>query len=145
MTVTDTGQGIRPEFLPHLFERFRQADSSTKRAHGGLGVGLAIVRTLVELHGGSVEAASRGEGQGATFTVRLPTIERQPESAADERRRRAVTDHAGLHGPAQNAASIPARGITSERNPSRLSGTMALTNPMTVSRQRLTRPPMERS
>ena len=72
--VTDTGRGIRAEFLPAVFERFRQADSSTTRAHGGLGIGLAIVRHLVELHGGSVSAASDGEDQGATFWVRLPAV-----------------------------------------------------------------------
>jgi PAS domain S-box-containing protein len=72
LVVTDTGQGIRPEFLPHVFEKFRQGDSSTARAHTGLGLGLAIVRHLVELHGGRVDAASRGEGQGSTFTVTLP-------------------------------------------------------------------------
>jgi CheY-like chemotaxis protein len=72
MTVSDTGCGIDPSFLPHLFERFRQADSSTTRSHGGLGLGLAIVRHLVELHGGRVRADSPGEGKGATFTVELP-------------------------------------------------------------------------
>ena len=72
ITVADTGAGIKPEFLPHVFERFRQAESSTNRAYGGLGLGLAIVRHLVELHGGSVSVASDGEGRGATFTVRLP-------------------------------------------------------------------------
>jgi PAS domain S-box-containing protein len=72
ITVSDTGQGISREFLPHVFDRFRQADSSTTRAHGGLGLGLAIVRHLVELHGGTVEAESEGEGQGSTFIVRLP-------------------------------------------------------------------------
>jgi signal transduction histidine kinase/DNA-binding response OmpR family regulator len=72
ITVTDTGQGIKPEFLPYVFERFRQADSSSTRAHGGLGLGLAIVRHLVELHGGHVGVESAGEGRGATFWVRLP-------------------------------------------------------------------------
>jgi signal transduction histidine kinase/ActR/RegA family two-component response regulator len=70
--VADTGKGISPDFLPHVFERFRQADSTTTRAYGGLGLGLAIVRHLVELHGGTVRAESPGEGQGATFTVNLP-------------------------------------------------------------------------
>jgi signal transduction histidine kinase len=72
VAVTDNGKGIDAEFLPHVFERFRQADSSVTRLHGGLGLGLAIVQQIVELHGGSVAVASEGAGQGATFTVRLP-------------------------------------------------------------------------
>ncbi|HYY43273.1 MAG TPA: ATP-binding protein, partial [Pyrinomonadaceae bacterium] len=72
ISVRDTGAGISPDFLPYVFDRFRQADQTTSRKHGGLGLGLAIVRHLVELHGGTVAAASAGEGQGATFTVRLP-------------------------------------------------------------------------
>ena len=72
LTVTDTGQGIDRDFLPYVFERFRQADSSTTRVHGGLGLGLAIVRHIVELHGGTVTAESAGENQGARFTVILP-------------------------------------------------------------------------
>ncbi|WP_174260032.1 ATP-binding protein [Myxococcus xanthus] len=72
ITVADTGQGISPQFLPHVFERFRQADGSTTRKAGGLGLGLAIVRHLVELHGGTVMATSEGEGRGATFIVSLP-------------------------------------------------------------------------
>ncbi|HKX27742.1 MAG TPA: ATP-binding protein [Blastocatellia bacterium] len=72
ITVSDTGQGIESQFLPYVFDRFRQADSSTARPHGGLGLGLAIVRHLVELHGGTVQAASSGENLGATFTVNLP-------------------------------------------------------------------------
>jgi signal transduction histidine kinase len=70
--VTDDGEGIPADFLPHVFAYFRQADPSMKRAHGGLGLGLAIVKHLVELHGGEVSAESRGPGQGATFTVTLP-------------------------------------------------------------------------
>jgi PAS domain S-box-containing protein len=72
ISVSDTGAGIAPEFLPHVFDRFRQADMGTTRQHGGLGLGLAIVRHLVELHGGEVTAESAGGGSGATFTVRLP-------------------------------------------------------------------------
>ena len=72
IVVSDTGIGILPDFLPHIFERFRQADSAAAREHAGLGLGLAIVRNLVELHGGTVYATSGGEGQGATFRVRLP-------------------------------------------------------------------------
>jgi PAS domain S-box-containing protein len=72
ITVSDTGQGISADFLPHVFDRFRQADSSTTRHQGGLGLGLAIVKQLVELHGGRITAKSRGEGQGATFSLILP-------------------------------------------------------------------------
>ncbi len=72
--VTDTGKGIAPEFLPHVFERFRQEDGSTTRQFGGLGLGLAIVHYLVGVHGGTVEAQSAGEGQGATFTVQIPML-----------------------------------------------------------------------
>ncbi len=74
ITVSDNGRGVSPEFLPYVFDRFRQADSSITRMHGGLGLGLAIVRNLVELHGGSVQAQSPGEGLGATFRVQLPII-----------------------------------------------------------------------
>jgi signal transduction histidine kinase/ActR/RegA family two-component response regulator len=72
--VSDTGQGISPEFLPHVFERFRQEDGSTTREHGGLGLGLAVVRHLVEQHGGSVSAESAGDQLGSTFTVNLPVM-----------------------------------------------------------------------
>jgi PAS domain S-box-containing protein len=72
IVVSDTGQGISPDFLPHVFDRFRQADQKTNRQHGGMGLGLAIVRHLVEMHGGSVRASSEGEDKGATFTVMLP-------------------------------------------------------------------------
>ncbi|MBO0721679.1 MAG: response regulator [Blastocatellia bacterium] len=83
--VSDTGQGISNEFLPYVFERFRQADSSTTRKYGGLGLGLAIVRHLVELHGGSVSAESPGSGQGAAFTVKLPlAATREKESTLDQ-------------------------------------------------------------
>ncbi|HEU4795865.1 MAG TPA: ATP-binding protein, partial [Pyrinomonadaceae bacterium] len=72
IVVSDTGQGISADFLPHVFDRFRQADQKTSRQHGGMGLGLAIVRHLVEMHGGSVRANSEGEGRGSTFTVMLP-------------------------------------------------------------------------
>jgi signal transduction histidine kinase len=72
IVVADTGVGIPPKFLPHVFERFTQADTGSTRQHGGLGLGLAIVRQLVELHRGHIEAASDGDGHGARFTVRLP-------------------------------------------------------------------------
>jgi signal transduction histidine kinase/ActR/RegA family two-component response regulator len=77
LRVRDTGAGISPTFLPHLFERFRQGGGDTTRPHGGLGIGLAIVRHLVDLHGGSVRAESEGEGRGATFIVSLPLTETQ--------------------------------------------------------------------
>jgi signal transduction histidine kinase len=72
LIVADTGAGMTAEFLPHVFERFRQSDASTTRVHGGLGLGLAIVKRLVELHGGRVEARSDGLDQGSTFIVSLP-------------------------------------------------------------------------
>ncbi|HYG75154.1 MAG TPA: response regulator [Planctomycetota bacterium] len=78
--VSDTGIGIQPEFLPHIFERFRQADASITRLYKGLGLGLAIVRNLVELHGGAVEVKSEGLNKGATFTVKLPLAAVRPES-----------------------------------------------------------------
>jgi signal transduction histidine kinase/ActR/RegA family two-component response regulator len=79
LVVTDTGQGIDPSFLPHVFEMFRQADGSNRRRHGGLGIGLALVRQLVQLHGGTISAESEGVNKGARFTVRLPLMR---ESAA---------------------------------------------------------------
>ncbi|MBE9180452.1 response regulator [Oculatella sp. LEGE 06141] len=77
--IADTGMGIHPDFLPHVFERFRQADSTTTRAYGGLGLGLAIVRHLTELNNGTVTAHSKGEGTGATFTVKLPLWDSQAD------------------------------------------------------------------
>jgi CheY-like chemotaxis protein len=72
--VSDTGVGIDPEFLPHIFDRFAQEDSSSTRTYGGLGLGLSIVRHLVEIHGGTVKAQSPGKGQGATMSVTLPLV-----------------------------------------------------------------------
>ena len=82
LRVSDTGQGIDKAVLPHIFERFRQADSTSRRGQGGLGLGLAIVRHLVDLHGGAVWAESAGEGRGATFTVELPILESPVPGAA---------------------------------------------------------------
>jgi CheY-like chemotaxis protein/nitrogen-specific signal transduction histidine kinase len=102
--VTDTGRGILPEFLPSVFERFRQADSSTTRVHGGLGIGLAIVRHLVELHGGSVSAASEGEGRGATFSVRLPAVALGVTALERERA------SSGMAAPARDGGSFDLEG-----------------------------------
>lgn len=102
--VTDTGQGISRDFLPFVFDRFRQADSTTTREHGGLGLGLAIARHLVEIHGGTIKAESLGEGKGATFSLRLPsvgsqsTINRIPAgSLADTARFEADSRLNGVH------------------------------------------------
>jgi len=78
ITVRDNGAGIRPEFITHVFERFRQADASMTRRHGGLGLGLAIVKHLVEQHGGTVRAESAGEGKGSSFTIEIPLAKQQP-------------------------------------------------------------------
>jgi signal transduction histidine kinase/DNA-binding response OmpR family regulator len=97
--VEDTGQGIGADFLPHVFDRFRQADGSTTRQYGGLGLGLAIARHLVELHGGAISADSEGEGRGASFTVRLP-LAAAPSTGGE-------TEHApggGVSPPARTAA-----------------------------------------
>jgi signal transduction histidine kinase len=91
ISISDTGEGIAADFLPYIFDRFSQADTSSRRRHGGLGVGLSIVRSLVELHGGEVSVASDGPGKGATFTIRLPVIG-LADSDANERQR-------GANGP----------------------------------------------
>jgi PAS domain S-box-containing protein len=90
LRVSDSGVGIAPEFLPYVFDRFRQADSSTTRAHGGLGLGLALVSHLVEMHGGNVEAHSDGRGQGAVFTVRIRLADEAAVPVAPEAATREV-------------------------------------------------------
>src|SRR5207247_1855547 len=103
ISVGDTGAGISREFLPHVFDRFRQADSASTRSHGGLGLGLAIVRHLVDLHGGTVHAESAGTGRGATFVVSLPLRELREEPAAATvalARPRALEEEGGARLPA---------------------------------------------
>ena len=98
-SVSDTGRGIPAEFLPHVFDRFRQADSATTRAHGGLGLGLAIVRHLAELHGGEVRAESEGEGQGSTFSVTFPLAQAACSCQAEEAEgASSLNRHEGLTG-----------------------------------------------
>jgi PAS domain S-box-containing protein len=106
ITVADTGRGIAPEFLPHVFDRFRQADQTTTRTHGGLGLGLAIVRQLVELHGGTVGVESEGEGRGASFIVGLPLLPLRREPPGDTSARA----HArGRVAGGERRAQLPAR------------------------------------
>ena len=105
--VRDTGQGIASEFLPHVFDRFRQADRSSTRSHGGLGLGLAVVRHIVELHGGNVTAASAGKDQGATFTVRLPLVASHITSRAEEKQHQPVATESALNfTPSQSLAGV---------------------------------------
>ena len=99
MTVTDTGTGITPDALPLVFERFRQADSAITRSYTGLGLGLAIARHLVELHGGTIEAASPGAGQGSTFTMRLPVLDVTAPGA--------LTAFARMAGPPPRIDDVP--------------------------------------
>jgi PAS domain S-box-containing protein len=99
LAVRDTGQGIAPDFLPHVFERFSQADTSRSRRHGGLGLGLALVKQIVELHGGQIEATSAGVGQGATFTVTLPVRSAEFVRNAETVVTPAQEDHAPLRAP----------------------------------------------
>ena len=96
LRVVDTGEGIAPEVLPHVFDRFRQGGATTTRRHGGLGLGLAIARHLVELHGGSIEAHSEGEGRGATFVVRLPLERASAVDEPDTHTAAGTTDLAGI-------------------------------------------------
>ena len=105
ITVRDTGAGIRAEFITHVFERFRQADASTTRRHGGLGLGLSIVKHLIEQHGGTVRAESAGEGQGASFTIDLPAA--APTAASSARSARAMM----IKSPAPNTGEFTLRDL----------------------------------
>ncbi|MGB7414714.1 MAG: ATP-binding protein, partial [Thermosynechococcaceae cyanobacterium] len=96
ISIRDTGKGIPPEFLPYVFDRFRQEDSATTRQFGGLGLGLAIVRNLVELHGGTIDVDSPGEGQGATFTVALPLMPHPTETRSKPTRSQPSLNLSGL-------------------------------------------------
>jgi PAS domain S-box-containing protein len=98
LTVTDSGEGIRAEFLPYVFDRFRQEDSSRTRRHGGLGLGLSIVQHLIEMHGGTVEAHSAGEGHGATFTVTLPLTRQTGDNENVQNRHQVATTQPTLAG-----------------------------------------------
>jgi CheY-like chemotaxis protein len=93
LNVTDTGNGISPAFLPHVFNRFSQADSSFSRSSGGLGLGLSIVKHLTEMHGGTVSARSQGEGHGSTFSLRLPLQPEAPRAATDDAAGSGVTTY----------------------------------------------------
>jgi signal transduction histidine kinase/ActR/RegA family two-component response regulator len=99
VTVTDTGRGIAPEFLPHVFDRFRQADQRLTREHGGLGLGLAIARHLVEMHGGTISAASAGTGAGATFSFRIPLAQSRNAELGLRHREEADADQSQLRNP----------------------------------------------
>jgi signal transduction histidine kinase/CheY-like chemotaxis protein len=107
LSVADTGVGIAPEFLPYVFDRFRQADGSTTRRQGGLGLGLAIAKQLVELHGGSLRAASRGVDKGATFTIHLPLAVVHRSFAIEDR------VHPAADGPEAHSSPLPSlKGLT---------------------------------
>ena len=121
VTISDTGEGIDAEFLPSIFERFRQADSSTRRMHGGLGLGLSIVRSLVEMHDGEIHAASEGKGKGATFTLTLPALDAEPPTAETREA------HAQLFNLTWKQPHKSENGSAQELNPDLLSGLKVLT------------------
>ncbi|HEX8551192.1 MAG TPA: ATP-binding protein [Abditibacteriaceae bacterium] len=115
VSVSDNGRGIAPEFLPFVFDRFRQADSSSTREYGGLGLGLSIVKNLVELHGGEVRAESAGVGQGATFIVSLPLLaveDRKDNSAQTMREAETPTQEAGSNQSELKTEGLPLRGVS---------------------------------
>ena len=124
LTVTDTGEGIPSEFLPYVFDRFRQAEGSISRKQGGLGLGLAVVRHLVELHGGSVSAASDGHGLGSTFTVDLPMAQERRDPARIEERRREVERRRSLSGEKVRLDGVHILLVEDDEDSRKLLGTM---------------------
>jgi PAS domain S-box-containing protein len=108
VTIADTGEGIDPSFLPYVFDRFRQADASTSRQHGGLGLGLSIVRHLVELHGGTVHAASDGQGRGSSFVVTLPLF--PPTASVDGENGKGVGGSSGVATPVSPGLGVGGNG-----------------------------------
>jgi CheY-like chemotaxis protein len=125
ISVTDTGRGIAPEFLPHLFESFQQAETGPARGYGGLGLGLAIVRHIVALHGGTVQAASEGEGKGATFTIWLPEVGTE---RSGERRRAPVTAVLGAQYPNPILADLRVLVVDDEPDSNELISTLLAGN-----------------
>jgi len=120
ITVRDNGAGIGPEFITHVFERFRQADASMTRRHGGLGLGLSIVKHLVEQHGGTVRAESAGEGRGASFTVELPLAKaapRTPATGLSAARAAMIRSEAPAAGPDPLTGELPFMAPNSEPAP----------------------------
>jgi PAS domain S-box-containing protein len=115
IVVSDTGIGIRPDFLPHIFERFRQADAGPNRERGGLGLGLGIARQLVELHGGTIEASSAGVGQGSTFRIKLPLMIVHPQAVAGERVH-PLTSEIRTAGPVPNLQGIRVLAVDDDRD-----------------------------
>jgi len=129
ISVSDTGQGIVAEFLPYVFDRFRQADSVTTRRQTGLGLGMAITKHLVELHGGTIRAESEGEGQGATFVLRLPVsnvpqAQRLPEVTAEQRPHLPGEDHVQLAGLPSSLDGIHVLVVDDERDARELLATI---------------------
>jgi PAS domain S-box-containing protein len=124
ITVTDTGEGITPEFLPYVFDRFRQAEGSISRKQGGLGLGLAVVRHLVELHGGTVSAESEGYERGSTFTVDLPMATERRDPARAEERRREVERRRNLGGNKVRLDGIHVLLVEDDEDSRKLLGTM---------------------
>jgi len=124
MIVIDSGEGITPEFLPYVFDRFRQAEGSISRKQGGLGLGLAVVRHLVELHGGSVKAESNGVGKGSRFTVDLPMAQERRDPARAEERQREVERRRGLGGAKVRLDGVHVLLVEDDEDSRKLLGTM---------------------